>query len=294
MLANQFTCENLQDVQSLFRNIETHTQTAKGNTDLFPQKVLSFIGITNPDRIKKLQTYENRVDSVQIHNVAKSTTDEPMFKLHKLRRFIMTFLSTLILKSAVKGNILDLNEKSMHNVFGFMSPLTEEEKQMFKLMAYDYQRAKLFKLVTDKGLFLLPETHLLIKDHVPQKYLWMGPSQKLHYYSKAYHLAHYVGMKTSEIEDYENILLKAVPLMVRRGEDISNRYILKNRESTLKVLAKRCHHDLRHAKQTLLLPSLVLLHFLYLHTLQRSQKEVIFSYWHLFEATHFKYIVSEK
>nr|CAG4716058.1 unnamed protein product [Naegleria fowleri] len=294
MLENRFTFENLKDIQSLFQNIETDTKTAKGNIELFPQKVLSFIGITNPDRMKKLQAFENREESSQLKKAENPTLHKSFSKLTKLRRFIMSFLAAFVLKSAVKGSVLDVEDQSMRSIFGFMSPLSEDEKQMFKLMVYDYQRAKLFKLVTDKGLFLLPETHLLIKEFVPKKYLWMSPSQKLVHYTKSYQHAHYIDMNSHEIEDYENILLKAVPLMIRRGEDMSNRYILNNRELVLRVLAKRCHRDLRHAKQSLLLPSLVLLHFLYFHTPQRSQQEIVFSYWHLFEPSHFKYIVSEK
>ncbi|EFC48436.1 predicted protein [Naegleria gruberi] len=284
MLNKSLSTSDIKTLQESVSSYEDNVEIAKGNTDLFPQKGISHLAQTLESRFNKL----NNVQHIESSNT-ESSPEQNFPSITSIRKQVMNFLTTFVLKSSIGKD----TEEHLVGIFGCMSPIPESELTLYRLMTYDYQRARLFKILTDKGVHLLPQTHLLIKDLVSEKYTWLSTSQKLKHYKAAYCEAHYFNeMSQEEITTYEDILLRAVPLLIRRGQDISSNYTLHDRISSLKDLIKRTRLNLKHSKQSLQYPSLVLLKFLYHNTSQIEQKELIFSKWNQFHPSHFKYILT--
>jgi len=280
---NETDISNMSEMVN--HNFEQRMTWAKENETLFPPKSVSFLALNNNDRRRKLNCIKVMTDQAP-----KTTAPKPN-NMSQLRMTILSFLTNYILKSKFLGNLFDLKETNTTcSLFGFTTQLTDNEKTLFRLMAYDYHRARLLDQSVKRAIFLLPETNLLIKDMVPKNFIWLSPTEKLTKYKSAYYEAHYSNMSRTEIEMYEKTLLQAVPLLIQRGEDSSQRYALHDRILVLKTLLKRCQLDIKHAKQSLQYPSLVLLKTIYSQTTNRQQKEFIFSKWNQFKPGHFKYI----
>ncbi|KAL9649437.1 hypothetical protein ABK040_016219 [Willaertia magna] len=320
-LKEQLSLQDLQNITKIVNYFEENFITKNVTENFFPNSVIDLLKIKNP-KIELSQKINKLLQNNDLKNLQQEFSQKKENnrneKLIFLRKRILLFLQKLKITDSIFGSLFDFDEnfyKKDYNNF-FTKNLTNLDKEMFKLLAYDYQRIKLCNFLITKNLNLLNfdfVTQMVLSEKI-ENFVNMTPTKKLESYLNSYYRTHYTiiennvynkiykkdynenGMTIEEIKLYEKLILEIVPTKLLSLQKTLQKKPLKfTKDQKITIFQQFLQNskvNQKNIQKLIIFPILKMLKQLYHLNIFNSKIEIS-KYWYLFSPKYLQFILKK-